>query len=796
MKTSFSQLLFFALMISWGTLLGQNNALYFDGNNDYVTLSPLNGAFASNPNSDFTVEMWFRSDATGGGTTCTGDFRRLFSLGGTNSRFEVGECGGLLSIFLFSTNGPSGPFNMSITSIRDGLWHCLAVVRSGNTVTVWLDGNITPLFSNPNLGTLNSTLFRVGHWGGSTTTGQDWLGPVDEVRLWDVARSFAQLTACGNCLLAGTEPDLLAYWQMDQGVAAGLNTSEVSATDATVNGNNGTFSLFSLVPAGFALGQSAPLTESNFVLSGAPLVYPVYRNLTLEIEHPVTHTTLTEICSGDPVFFCLHDAAGNLVPPGSPVSPVITWLSSVNGSPFSPVTSPSFSPNLFCFGVLPGDLTASCQAGSKGFDDLIYRAQLVVTDPVTGQSCTYLSSDYPLRICCTVPQPTVVLNVQPPGVLNGTLCEGDVVVIDLSLTGLPAWFPPALGSVVTVDWYLNNVPISSATGMTQFSYPITVGTSDLCFSVKIKNCACPLVTAETCIQVDPLPKCGTIIGCHPNLVLVASSPMLCYKICPFHDATVCIDMPFTDCIPHWQFSFDNITWKPLGTSNATQNTNTLPCDDSGSPYEWPSNQQNIYYRIACYPLSYPMPSGCEPCYSNVIKVSLKPAPQVPVITGVNLICKNQTALLSVSNVEAGVTYEWFCNGLSVGFGPTYSATKQACYWVEASNNCQITESAQHCLTVCMVTAVISCPLFPNPCAQLGQEIHLSGCASKSTCGGTLTYAWSASSGSPGTTSTATNLCDFYHIPDASGTTYTLTVTWTNGTVTCTDTATMTVTPCQ
>ena len=47
-----------ALVFSFGLLQGQNNALHFDGNNDYIHLSPINCMPAANP--DFTVEMWFK----------------------------------------------------------------------------------------------------------------------------------------------------------------------------------------------------------------------------------------------------------------------------------------------------------------------------------------------------------------------------------------------------------------------------------------------------------------------------------------------------------------------------------------------------------------------------------------------------------------------------------------------------------------------------------------------------------------------------------------------------------------
>lgn len=787
MKTHLVQVILFAFMFSWSTLPGQNKALLFDGNDDYIRLSPIPPSLWTS-NTDFTVEAWIT--AIPDPQPCGINFRRLFAFGGT-SRFEVGSCGNGLAIYTTATS--TSTIYIPSPSMFDGNWHCISVVRKGAVATIYLDG--TQVYTvNTLLTALNTTSFTVGHWGGGPTGTQDWLGHVDEVRLWNTDLPTAQLTTCKHCGLTGSESNLVLYWQLDEGVAGGNNSSTgpnpiTTVEDGSGNNNDGTLST---PPTGFTLNGPG----SNFVSSGAALLYPKYNNLSLSIEHPVTHTSLTEICSGDPVFVCLRDPLGNVIPPGSPFSPVIAWECSVNGGLFMPYTG--FSSSQFCFNV-PSLTASNCAVPSSGFEDKVFRATLTVTDPNTNKVCTYTSKPYNLKICCPVPTPTVVLNVQPPTALNGTLCEGDAVVIDVSLTGLAGWFPATSGSVVTVDWCLNGVPILLPAGTTQFSYPVTVGTQDLCFEVKIKNCACPLVTAQACIPVDPKPKCGTIIGCDPNLTLLGTSPILSYEICPGKDAKVCIDQPFTDCIPHWEFSFDNAIWKPLGSSNPVQNTNTLPCDDIGSPYQWPVGQQCIYYRIACYPLNHPQASGCDPCYSNVIQICLKPTPITPIvsITGNNPICKSGASLLSVTNPQT-VTYTWYCNGVVVQTGPlsTYPATQQAWYWVEANNGCEIVESNHVFLTVCEMEALITCPLYPNPCAKLGEEIHLSGCDSKSTCPGTLTYSWTASSGLPGITSTATNLCDFYHIPDPNGTTYTLTVTWTNGTIVCTDTVSFFIKPCQ
>ncbi len=76
------------LLFCWNMLAGQNVAMHFDGDNDFIVLNaPVNLASGS----DFTAEMWFQTTST------DNNFRRLFSVGASGYRFEVGEENGLLT---------------------------------------------------------------------------------------------------------------------------------------------------------------------------------------------------------------------------------------------------------------------------------------------------------------------------------------------------------------------------------------------------------------------------------------------------------------------------------------------------------------------------------------------------------------------------------------------------------------------------------------------------------------------------------------------------------------------------
>lgn len=789
LKVPHFQGILFALLLSWGVLSGQNDALHFDGDNDYITLSPINGLA---PNSDFTVEMWFYSTATGGNGSCSGDFRRLFSTGATGpNRFEVGECNGILSAFL-STTG----IVQSAINIRDNQWHCISSVRLGNTIDIYLDGNLVPGLTGLAATGIVTTLFRVGHWSGGPTPGQDWLGFIDEVKLWNIALPSAQLTACNACVLTGQEAGLIAYWPLDDGVAGANNTSWTTVSDISPNGNHGVLSLPTLTPPGFGL---QPGQVSNFVASTSPLLYPEYTNSIVFVSDPLQTVGLGSICSGDPVHFSIYSGlAGNLAQAGAGTS--VAWEYSDDCFATAGIPIPSGGGALFSgfsFVVPPGHPATTVPAGlcsPNAFVDRSYRAIITVTDGTN--TCTYTTDPFcSLRICC--PIQNALLNIAPlPTSPATTFCEGDVTQFNVTLSSnMPQ---PNSFNNVHITWCVIDggvtIPLTGPGYDDQISItysgpPLTQ--PEICFKATISNCGCAPVTVQKCIPVDPKPACGTIAGSpqpNPtNLTLVGTNP-LTYEICPGNDAAVEIVAPFTNCTPVWQYMFPSVgVWNNLGTSNATQNTNVLPhLKPASSPYLWPPLETCIVYRIECRPLNYPT-SGCPPCYSNEVWVCLKQEPPAPVITAVpNPICKGDISLLSVQNPDPNCNYEWYGNGLLVGFGDFLNVTQQACYWVTCNDGCYTVASNKVCVDVCEAVAIISCPEPICPC--VGNTITLSADASYSTCGGPLTYTWSWNSG----ILVSDNGVTLDHIPDAGGTTYTLTVTDANG---CSHTTQTIITPC-
>ena len=140
---------------------------------------------------------------------------------------------------LFQIYGANGYLNLfANTTLSTGAWYHILATRSGNTVTIYVNGvaDGTTTYS----GTANSSSepLTFGYGFHSHYSGQ-----LDEVAVWDVALDAADVTSLynsGNGLKASANSgnydnsaDLVGYWKFNEGTGSTL-------TDNTSNSNNGT----------------------------------------------------------------------------------------------------------------------------------------------------------------------------------------------------------------------------------------------------------------------------------------------------------------------------------------------------------------------------------------------------------------------------------------------------------------------------------------------------------------------------------------------------------------------------
>ena len=186
--------------------------LKFDGKNDFLNVSgPISGV------TDFTIEAKFltKSEDTG--------YRRIIGWGGFD--LEIVDQNGTIKVYYNGTwKTTTG------TGIRDGQWHHVAVTRDATSLVVYLDG--AQVFEGTGVSIDFDGLMAVG---GKSSGGETWKGSIDEVRVWNVARSWSEIRAAVNTELEGTETGLQLYYDFNQ------MSSDTSAIDRTVNEHDGDF---------------------------------------------------------------------------------------------------------------------------------------------------------------------------------------------------------------------------------------------------------------------------------------------------------------------------------------------------------------------------------------------------------------------------------------------------------------------------------------------------------------------------------------------------------------------------
>lgn len=115
-----------------------------------------------------------------------------------------------------------------------GQWYHLAVVKNGNSYTFYRDGVAD--------GSATATV-AVPHVGADLTLGQAeggffLHGALDDVRVWNTARTGANIQASRSSELSGSETGLVGYWPMDE-------SSGSFVSDRTANNTKGVISALS-----------------------------------------------------------------------------------------------------------------------------------------------------------------------------------------------------------------------------------------------------------------------------------------------------------------------------------------------------------------------------------------------------------------------------------------------------------------------------------------------------------------------------------------------------------------------
>ena len=209
------------------TPAGGSERLAFDGVDDYVEV-PADG-LGTGTISAFTVECWLRVTRSVGGWGYAVHRSKDATVG--SSIYWLGVHGTDSLSYGAAVNGKIALGDTGVAI--DAAWHHLAITYDGSSQWVYLDGvqkaggtigAISNQRTNNKIG-IGSTSYDID----SRPIG----GNIADVRVWNYARSAAEILAAKDAQLTGSESGLVGYWPLDEGFGTTVD-------DASANNNTGT----------------------------------------------------------------------------------------------------------------------------------------------------------------------------------------------------------------------------------------------------------------------------------------------------------------------------------------------------------------------------------------------------------------------------------------------------------------------------------------------------------------------------------------------------------------------------
>ena len=216
-----------------GAFAGPRNALDFDGTDDYI-LTGLNPSTMFG--QSFTLEAWVYPRSAGNFRGIGGDHDGISGVGVVFGQYSSG--GGGWEFGGYDTNNLGLPAAV-VPAIPLNQWSHVAAVYVGNasgagSITVYLNGVQAAQSTWSNRAVSHMTTFYIGQ--ALDTGDRRFNGQIDEFRVWNTARTAAQISNDMAHTLVGNESGLQAYYRFDQANDAGQTT----LYDLTANNRNGT----------------------------------------------------------------------------------------------------------------------------------------------------------------------------------------------------------------------------------------------------------------------------------------------------------------------------------------------------------------------------------------------------------------------------------------------------------------------------------------------------------------------------------------------------------------------------
>ncbi len=196
----------------------------FNGSDDYVALSNANNLSPGSGN--MTIEAWVKS------TLVDGNEHWIYSdYGSVTNNLVLLRLNSSNKFEAFYRDGSGNVANAQSNTVSPSQWYHVSAIRQGTTVSLYVNGSLAASTANASLGTITSsdgTTPAIGRNNQSNIS--YWAGRIDQVRIYNYARSQAQVAWDYN------KGAPVGWWKFDE-------CQGTTAHDSSGNGNNGTITI-------------------------------------------------------------------------------------------------------------------------------------------------------------------------------------------------------------------------------------------------------------------------------------------------------------------------------------------------------------------------------------------------------------------------------------------------------------------------------------------------------------------------------------------------------------------------
>ena len=241
----------------------EETSLVFDGVDDYVSI-PHHESLSL---TRFTVEAWVNP------SQIKGDWQPLITKEESdgwprNYGIYINPNSMTVNFSFTATNG-ANIYGNSQNSLILNQWNHIAMTYDGLSFNFYLNGELEngeldQLINVTATPSQNTEPVKIGKEISAYTP---FAGKIDEVRIWNIARTEAEIQANYNQELTGSETGLVGYWQFNENIGTIITDVSSNNNDGNILGN-ATFTDGVFSPGKFVFSQSNfSVTETGYPLS-------------------------------------------------------------------------------------------------------------------------------------------------------------------------------------------------------------------------------------------------------------------------------------------------------------------------------------------------------------------------------------------------------------------------------------------------------------------------------------------------------------------------------------------------